>query len=79
MTFIIATICSYWYYNLEGSPITKAYIWIFTKQIGSLAFASLVISIVTFARMIIQNKRRNNNNIAVAICLCLVNCLLRAV
>lgn len=78
MVFTIAVTCSFWYYDVKDkNPIATAYGWFFRSAFGSVTFAALVISIVTFAKMVIDSKRRNNKNVAVAVCLCIVSCILR--
>ena len=78
MTYTIAVVCSNWYYGLQGrSSLATADKWIFTKQFGSLVFASFVISIVTFVRMMIDAKRQRTDNIAAAVCLCLMSCFVK--
>ena len=77
MVFTIAVMCGHWYYQMPGNGIGTAYKWIFTKQIGSLIFAAILIAVVTLARMIVEGQRKKrDNNIAVAVCLCIVHCLL---
>jgi integral membrane sensor domain MASE1 len=80
MVFTIAVTCSFWYYDVQGrNPITTAYKWFYKSAFGSVTFASLVIAIVTFARMIIDSNRKNTRNAAVAICLCIVSCLMKQI
>lgn len=67
MVFTIAVTCAFWYYRVEGkNPIVTAYKWIYKSALGAITFAALLISIVTFARMIIDTKRKNTKNLAVA-------------
>jgi ABC-type methionine transport system permease subunit len=79
MVFTIAVTCALWYYKVEGkNPIVTAYKWIFKSAFGSITFAALLISIVTFARMIVDSKRqKGTKNVAAAICLAIIACLLR--
>lgn len=80
MVFTIAVACSFWYYQVEGKNfLTTAYRWIAQSSFGSIVFASLLIAIITFARMIVDGQRRNSKNAAVAVCLCLVSCLLKSI
>ena len=80
MVFTIAVTCSFWYYDIQGrNPITTAYKWFYKSAFGSVTFASLVIAIVTFVRMIVDSKRKNQRNAAVAICLCIVSCLMKQI
>jgi hypothetical protein len=76
--FTVAVACSFWYYRVEGKHyLPTAYKWLFTSALGSIVFGSFIISIVTFARFILDTKRRSEKNIAVAVCLCLISCCLR--
>jgi integral membrane sensor domain MASE1 len=80
MVFTIAVVCAFWYYDVKGqNSIVTAYKWIYKSAFGSIVFAALLIAIITFARMIVDTKRRNNKNIAVAICLCIISCLLKQI
>lgn len=54
MVFIIAAVCSHWYYGIEGNGLVRGLTWVFTKQFGSLVFASLLIAVVTLARMVVE-------------------------
>lgn len=80
MTYTVSFVCANWYYGIEGSngSLLTAYKRMFT-QFGSIVFAAMVVAIVTFARMMVDNKRRENKNLAVAVCLCIVSCLLKAI
>lgn len=80
MTYAISVVCSYWYYGIRGSKgsLLNAYV-MMAKQFGSIVFAALLVAVVTFARMAVDAKRRENKNVAVAVCLCIVACLLKAV
>jgi integral membrane sensor domain MASE1 len=78
MVYTIAVACSFWYYNVtDRNYFTTAYKWLFKYSFGSVVFASILIAVITFARMIVQTKRRSQKNIAAAVCLCLVECCLR--
>lgn len=80
MVFTVAVCCSFWYYNVQGkNPIVTAYKWIYQSALGSITFAAMLISLVTLARMIVDTKRNNTKNIAVAVCLCILACILRQI
>lgn len=80
MVFCIAVICAFWYYDVKGkNPLITAYKWIYKSALGSIVFAAMLIAIITFARMIVNSKRNNNKNIAVAVCLCIISCCLRQI
>ena len=80
MVFTIAVTCAFWYYNVQGkNSIITAYKWIYGSAIGSITFAALVIAIITLVRMIVDTNRRKTRNIATAVCLCLVSCLLKTI
>lgn len=55
MTYTISVMCANWYYGIQGSQgsLFNGYKMMF-KQFGSLVFASMIISVVTFARMLVQ-------------------------
>lgn len=55
MTYTISVVCANWYYGIQGSKgsLLTGYKWMF-QQIGSLVFASMIITVVTFARMVVQ-------------------------
>ena len=80
MVFTIAVTCAFWYYNVQWkNSIITAYKWIYGSAIGSITFAALVIAIITLVRMIVDTNRRKTRNIATAVCLCLVSCLLKTI
>jgi len=80
MVFTIGVVCAFWYYDVKGkNALTTAYKWIYKSAFGSLVFAALLIAVITFARMVVDGKRRNNKNVAVAICLCIISCLLKQI
>ena len=79
MTYVIAVVFAHWYYRIEGkNPISTAYFWMF-KQIGSLIFGAFLIAVVTLARMLAQQKRRNTDNLGAKICMMLVECCLKSI
>lgn len=59
MTYTISIVCANWYYGIQGSKgsLFGAYAWMF-RQFGSIVYAAMVVAIVTFARMAVDNKRR---------------------
>lgn len=67
MTYTISFMCANWYYGIQGSngSLLRAYKLMF-KQFGSLVCAALVIAVVTFMRMVIdenrQRRARNRNH-----------------
>lgn len=78
MVFTVAVSCAFWYYRVEGKHyLITAYKWLFTSAFGSIVFGAVLVSIVTFARLIVDSKRQSNKNIAVAICLCMISMCLR--
>ena len=78
MVFTVAVACSFWYYKVEGKHyLPTAYKWLFTSAFGSIVFAATLVAVITFARMLIDSKRKNTRNIAAAICLCLISVCLR--
>jgi hypothetical protein len=80
MVFTVAVTCAFWYYNVNNrNPIKTAYQWMYKSALGAITFAALLISIVTFARMIIDSKKKDAKNLAVAVCLCIMSCLLRQI
>lgn len=78
MVFTVAVSCSFWYYRVEGKHyLAAAYKWLFTSAFGSIVFGAALIAAITFARMLVDSKRRETKNIAVAICLCIMSMCLR--
>jgi hypothetical protein len=59
MTYVISFVCANWYYGIQGSKgsFLTAYKRMFT-QFGSIVFAAMVIAVVTFARMVVNQKRK---------------------
>lgn len=80
MVFTVAVTCAFWYYNVnDRNPIKAAYQWIYKSALGAITFAALLISVITFARMVLDSNRKNTKNVAVAVCLCLLSCLLKQI
>lgn len=80
MVFTVAVTCAFWYYNVEGkNPIVTAYKWIFKSALGAITFAAMLIAVVTLVRMIVDTKRKNTKNVAIAVCLCIMSCLLKQI
>lgn len=79
MVFTVAVAASFWYYGVDKNYFTTAYKWIFTSSFGSLVFAALLIALITFARMLINDQRGRTRNIAAAVCLCIMSCLLKMI
>lgn len=78
MVFTIAVSCAFWYYRVEGKNyLTTAYKWIFKSAFGSIVFGAALLAVITLARLIVDSKRRETKNIAVAVCLCIVSMCLR--
>jgi hypothetical protein len=78
MVFTVAVSCSFWYYRVEGRHyLATAYKWLFTSAFGSIVFGAALIAVITLARLLVDSKRRNTKNIAVAVCLCIVSMCLR--
>lgn len=79
MVFTVAVACSFWYYKVEGKHyLPTAYKWLFTSAFGSIVFAATLIAVITFARMLIDSKRKKSNNIATAVCLCIISICLKS-
>ena len=80
MTYAISVVCAYWYYGIQGSKgsLLNAYKWM-ARQFGSIVFAGMLVAVVTFGRMMVSKGRRENKNLAAAVCLCILECLLKAI
>eukprot|EP00919_Chromeraceae_sp_WS-2016_P036999 GHVR01087999.1.p1 GENE.GHVR01087999.1~~GHVR01087999.1.p1 ORF type:complete len:240 (-),score=-15.43 GHVR01087999.1:243-962(-) len=78
MVYTIAVSCAFWYYDIrDKNAILTSYRWICGSHLGSLTFASITIAVVTFIRMIVGSKRSKNP--VMALCLCLLSCILRLI
>lgn len=82
MTYTISMVCANWYYGIQGykGTLVHAYKWM-ARQFGSIVYAAMVVAVVTFARMMVDGQRKNGNNknIVVALCLCLLSCILKTI
>jgi hypothetical protein len=59
MVFTVAVSCAFWYYRVEGKHyLVTAYKWLFTSAFGSIVFGSILVAVITFARMLVDSKRR---------------------
>ncbi|XP_031472590.1 uncharacterized protein LOC116244943 [Nymphaea colorata] len=78
MVFTVAVSCAFWYYRVEGRHyLTTAYKWLFTSAFGSIVFGAALVAVITLARLLVDSKRRETKNIAVAVCLCIMSMCLR--
>jgi hypothetical protein len=59
MTYVISFVCANWYYGIQGSKgsFVTAYKRMFT-QFGSIVYAAMVVAVVTFGRIVIDQKRK---------------------
>lgn len=75
MVFLIATAAGDWYFQRQGgcwSGVKR----LVRGHIGSLTFASSVITIVKVVQAAVDTASRNTENACSAICLCMVKCFL---
>ena len=76
MVFLIATATALWYFNMEGNFILKGLKNIWSSHIGSLTFASLMVTIVSMLKSAANNNNNQQNGCAL-VCLCIVKCCLQ--
>jgi hypothetical protein len=51
----------------------------YKSALGAITFAALLIAVITFARMVLDSNRKNTKNVAIAVCLCILSCILRQI
>lgn len=71
MTYLIASAVSNWFY-MRGSSAACAGCPSIIYHLGSITFASVVITVTKILRMLISEERRNANNIFECLCFCLL-------
>lgn len=76
MVFVLATAVAYWYYR-DDKSVLYGYKSV-GKNIGSLTFASTVITFITVARMAAQEAAQEGDGIEAIIC-CLIGCCLSCI
>lgn len=76
MVFLIATACGLWYYNIDKNYLTTGLKNIFSAHLGSLTFASIIITIVTMIKQFLERKNQQNNNNCATCCTFMLCCLL---
>eukprot|EP01016_Furgasonia_blochmanni_P055586 TRINITY_DN9332_c0_g1_i2.p1 TRINITY_DN9332_c0_g1~~TRINITY_DN9332_c0_g1_i2.p1 ORF type:complete len:660 (-),score=111.00 TRINITY_DN9332_c0_g1_i2:60-2039(-) len=82
--FIIASSAGIWYFSKDGGahlPVTISIIRAFKYHLGSLAFGSLILSIVQFVRFIFEYihrnfKDKNLDGSPLKFCMCCIQCCL---
>lgn len=58
MVFLIATATAMWYFKIDGNYIFKGLSYICNGHIGSLTFASIMVTVVSM----LKSAASNNNN-----------------
>jgi len=58
MVFLIATACALWFFGMDRNYLTTGLGWITKAHLGSLTFASLLITIITIIKNFIDQKTR---------------------
>jgi hypothetical protein len=76
MVFLIATATALWYFNIDGNYILKGLKNIWSSHIGSLTFASMMVTIVSMLKSAANNNGDQQNGCAI-VCLCIVKCCLQ--
>ena len=77
MVFLIATATAMWYFNLDANYILKGLSYIWSGHIGSLTFASLMVTIVGMLKSATNNNSNQDQNPCALVCLCIVRCCLQ--
>lgn len=85
LQFTIATTCALWYFNAgsdaEGVDVSKGLWWAFRYHLGSLAFGSLLIAIVTMLKVVFEYFAKKYEKLAggnpfVKAIICYVRCMI---
>lgn len=50
MVFLVATATALWYFNIEGNYLFKGLGYIFDAHVGSLTFASMIVTIISLLK-----------------------------
>lgn len=75
MVFLIATGCALWYFGQDDKNyLCTGLRWIFGSHLGSLTFASIIITIVTLLKNAVQRQGQQGNCNAYVLC-CLLCCI----
>lgn len=77
MVFLIATATAMWYFNIDGNYLLKGLSHIWKSHIGSLTFASLIVTIVGMLKSAANNNNDGEQNACAMVCMCLVRCCLQ--
>jgi hypothetical protein len=75
MVFLIATATAMWYFNVEGNYILRGLSYVWSGHIGSLTFASIMVTVVGMLKSATNNNSQDQNPCAF-VCLCIVRCCL---
>lgn len=79
LSFLISTACAMWYFNLEENYFCIATSRINRNHIGSFSFAALLLALVRFMQLIINNSGGQSENACARCVQCFVSCILRQV
>ena len=86
--FIIAAVCSLWYFSQGGSSDDKGKAslrmgikWIFRYHLGSIAFGALIIAIMQMLKVLFEYMRRKfekaaPSNCLTKCCFCMCRCFI---
>lgn len=79
LTFLIATACALWYYNIDGGYFCVATGRINRYHIGSFTFAALLLTLVRLLQAIINSKGEQSENACARCIQCFISCILSQV
>ena len=76
MVFAVASAVAYWYYQAENTNVMQGFLNL-RYHFGSVAFGSLVITIITVMRVLAESQKSNNGILGVIACCvaCLLSCI----
>lgn len=79
MVYLMANCCGFWYYGKPQLGFLQGLLKLNRYHIGSLTFATIIISFVRLFKKLTQNcvtKQVGEGNSCLAMCLCCASCLI---
>lgn len=76
MVFLIASAAADWYFQRGDGGCCTGVARLLRAHIGSITFASIIITIVKIAQTAVDSAARDSDNLCAQICLCFVKCFL---
>ena len=79
LTFLVATACAFWFWNLAGNYFTIGTCNLTKYHIGSLTFGAMIITVIRIIKMLLTQKGQESDNFCVQCVTCCLVCILNII